>query len=135
MHIIAGANMVMMPAASFLLFVRVKAVYSQNIHVTTFFSFCWLVMLSFFVFDSIRGILQCSDPRSLAKCFVLQHTDAWGYMANAVYDTLLYLSISWQLASFAPADRWQERLKSFFTGEGLGWLSKVLLQSGQMYYL
>ena len=30
---------------------------------------------------------------------------------------------------------WRARTKSFFTGEGLFYLSKALLQSGQVYYL
>jgi hypothetical protein len=45
------------------------------------------------------------------------------------------LSISWQLALFAPAHKWYDWLKSFVTGDGLSWLSKLLLQSGQIYYL
>jgi hypothetical protein len=61
--------------------------------------------------------------------------DALAYISTATFDTLMYLSISWRLASFATIDRWQDRLRLFITGNGLGWLSKVLLQSGQMYYL
>jgi hypothetical protein len=47
----------------------------------------------------------------------------------------MYLSISWRLASFSTSNTWQASFKSFFTGDELGWLSKVLLQSGQLYYL
>jgi len=46
----------------------------------------------------------------------------------------MYLAISWRLASFATVDRWQDRLRLFVTGEGLGWLSQVLLRSDQAYY-
>ena len=134
-RILPAINVVIIPSASILLSIRVRAVYSRNIYINIFFGSCWLVVFGFFAFDSINGLLRCSRFILPTQCFVLHHTDAWGYMANVVYDTLLYLSISWRLASFAPTDRWQDRLKSFFTGEGLGWLSRVLLQSGQLYYL
>jgi hypothetical protein len=126
--------MMIMPANSALFFIRVRAVYWRNKYVTAFFGSYWLAILGFFIFDSISGIMRCSDIGPSTRCFVLQHSDAWGYIATAVYDTLMYLSISWRLASFTPADRWQDRLKSFVTGNGLGSLSKALLQSGQMYY-
>jgi hypothetical protein len=66
---------------------------------------------------------------------MVEHKDAWGYIATAAYDTLLYLAMSLRLASIAVVDSWQDQLKSFVTGDGLGWLSKVLLRSGQLYYL
>ena len=126
--------MIIMPANSALFFIRVRAVYWRNKYVTAFFGSYWLAILGFFIFDSISGIMRCSDIGPSTRCFVDQHTDAWGYIATAVYDTLMYLSISWRLASFVQANRWQDRLKLFFTGDGFGCLSKALLQSGQMYY-
>ncbi|KIM83629.1 hypothetical protein PILCRDRAFT_819269 [Piloderma croceum F 1598] len=127
-------NVVIMPAASALFFIRLRAVYSRNNYMTAFFGFWLLVILAFFLFDSARVIMQRSEIAQL-KCYWTAHyIDAWGYIATAAYDTLMYFSISWQLASFAVVDRWQDRLKLFVTGNGLGWLSKVLLQSGQMYY-
>jgi hypothetical protein len=132
-RLIGAANIVIMPAASGLFFVRLSAVYSCNKCVMTCFGCCWLGILGIFVFDTTVGILRCLDHS--AMCFVVQHNDAWGYIAAAIYDTLMYFAISWRLASFATVDRWQDRLRSFVTGDRLGWLSKVLLQSGQAYYL
>jgi hypothetical protein len=66
----------------------------------------------------------------------VESSDAWGFVANSIYDTLIYLAISWQLASFSMAgDGWKDRLRSFVSGDGLLGLSKALLQSGQIYYL
>ena len=51
-------------------------------------------------------------------------------------DTLVFLAISYRMTSFAIVkSTWRARTKSFFTGDGLYYLSKVLLQSGQVYYL
>jgi hypothetical protein len=53
-----------------------------------------------------------------------------------VNDTLVFLAISYRMTSFAMVkSTWRARTKSFFTGDGLYYLSKVLLQSGQIYYL
>jgi hypothetical protein len=124
-----------MPAASALFFIRLSAVYSRNKYITAFFGSFWLVILGLFVFDSTKSIMRCSEIVQSTHCWKARRIDAWGYIAAAAYDTLMYLSISWQLASFATVDRWQDRLRLFVTGNGLGWLSKVLLQSGQVYYL
>lgn len=133
-QVVGAANIAIMPAASALFFMRLSAVYSHDKYIMTFFGSCWLAILGLFLFDSSR-VLHSSEISHSAQCLAIQHRDAWGYLATAVYDTLMYFSISWRLASFATVDRWQDRLKSFFTGSGLGWLSKVLLRSGQMYYL
>jgi hypothetical protein len=124
-----------MPAASGLFFIRLSAVYSRRKYIMIFFGVCWLGVIGTFAYFSIEGMAQCSGANSSPQCFMVQPVDAWEYIATAIYDTLMYLAISWQLASFATVNRWQDRLKSFVTGDGLGWLSKVLLQSGQVYYL
>jgi len=130
-----AANIVIMPAASGLFFIRLSAVYSRDKYIMAFFGSCWLAILGLFLFDSARVLLQSSDIDPSMGCLTAEHRDAWGYIATAVYDTLMYLAISWRLASFATVDRWQDRLRLFVTGDGLGWLSQVLLRSGQVYYL
>ena len=134
-HLITVTNIIIMPAASGLFFIRLSAVYSHSKYILISFAFCWLGVLGIFAYISIEGMARCSGVNRSTQCFVVQPIDAWGYIATAIYDTLMYLAISWQLASLASVDRWQDRLKSFVTGAGLGWLSKVLLQSGQVYYL
>jgi len=131
---VGAANIVIMPAASGLFFIRLSAVYSRNKYIMTFFGFCWLATLGFFLFDSARVLLRSSNVGQSVPCLAAEHKDAWGYIATAVYDTFMYIAISWRLASCASVDRWQDRLRLFVTGDGLGWLSQVLLRSGQMYY-
>jgi len=133
--LISALNIVMMPAASTFFFIRLSAVYSCNKYIMGFFGLCWLIILGLFVSESVQGILRCSKVIESTQCFTERHVDAWGYIATAAYDTLMYIFISWKLASSALVDKWQDRLRAFATGNRLGWLSKVLLQSGQMYYL
>ncbi len=58
------------------------------------------------------------------------------YLISAVYDALLFLAVTYRLLFYhLYRDGQTSRLKSFFSGEGLGHVSKVLLQTGQSYYL
>ena len=129
---IGAANILIMPAVSGLFYVRLVAVYSHNKYIMGVFGTCWLGLLAIFIFDSITVFTRFSQSTG---CYVIKHSDAWGYIATAVYDTLMYLAISWRLASFASIDGWKSQAKSFITGGGLGGLAKVLLRSGQVYYL
>jgi hypothetical protein len=133
--LIAVANSVTIPAASCLFFIRLAAVYLRDTYIMAFFGSCWLVVLGCFVFDGTKSLLRLPDVSQPTQCVVVNHRDAWGYIATALYDTLMYISISWRLASFSTFHSWQERLESFVTGDGLGWLFKVILRSGQVYYL
>jgi hypothetical protein len=57
-------------------------------------------------------------------------------IVTAVNDTLVYVAISYRLATISMVSgTWRARAKSFFTGNGLHSLSKALLESGQVYYL
>jgi hypothetical protein len=132
--LISVLNMIIIPAGSALFFVRLRAVYSHKKYVLGFFILWWLSILGLFIFDSARGLSRCLGIVQSTQCFT-DRPDALAYLATTSYDTLMYGFISWKLASFAWVDRWQDWLRSFFTGDGLGWLSKVLLQSGQTYYL
>jgi hypothetical protein len=131
-QMIAAANVLIMPAVCGLFCIRLNAVYSYNKYIMIIFGLCWLAILAIFIFDTVTVLSRFSQSTG---CFVVEHSDAWGYIATAVYDTLMYLAISWRLAWFAPSNGWQSRTKSFFTGGGLSGLSKVLLRSGQVYYL
>ena len=60
---------------------------------------------------------------------------SFGFIAAAVYDTIVFVSISYKLVVSSFADNWTGRLKSFFRGQYMGHISRVLLKSGQLYYL
>jgi hypothetical protein len=127
---IAAAKIVTIPAISGIFYARLSAVYLHNKAVMAFFGAWWLGIFACFL---VNGINMLSRPNQIKQ---IEHQDAWGYIANLVYDTLIYLAISWQLASFPVAgDGWKYRLRSFVHGDGLFHLSKILLHSGQVYYL
>jgi len=131
---IGVTNLVIMPTISGLFFIRASAVFSRNKYIIGIFGSCWLGVLGIFIFDSATILRRISTSGPSMQCFVVKHTDAWGYIGTAAYDTLMYFAISWRLASFTMTDGWNSRAKSFVTGSGLGGLSKALLRNGQVYY-
>ena len=56
-------------------------------------------------------------------------------VATTGIDALIFLAITYQILKWhAIGDRWQDKAKGFFRGEGLFKMSKLLLQTGQLYY-
>jgi len=133
-RLIGACNIIIMPAISVIFFVRLSAVYSRDKWVIIFFGSCCIAILGIFIFDTATGLSQSLGDDQFA-CFSVKNINVWGYIATAAYDTLVYIAISWRLASFGMSDHWKSRVKAFITGIGLRGLSKILLQSGQAYYL
>lgn len=124
-----------MPAVCGLFFVRLSAIYAGNKYVITFFGLSWLGVLGIFIYDTTTVLSRFRSQGASFQCYSVKGYDAWEYIATASYDTLIYLAISLRLASLGMDDNWKSRLKSFVTGGGLSGLMRVLLRSGQVYYL
>lgn len=135
----AAVNIFAVPTISFLFFLRVTAVYLHNKVIITFFGVLWFGVLSLFVLDSTTMFsFDFIDEKHSRPCSLAGRTiDAWAYVASAIFDTLVFLAISWRLASTSMTSNasFRDRLKSFVRGEGLLDLSKALLHSGQLYYM
>ena len=59
-----------------------------------------------------------------------------GMVASTIYDTLVFLAISWKLSTDSmTGSTFGNKVKLFFGGRALPTLSRGLLQSGQVYYL
>jgi len=135
MPVLYAMNMITLPLASALFFLRLKAVYHDDTYVIAFFSLFWLAVLFVFIIETIRTLVPCvQDGHTSLDCIDGRPIIGYPYLMAAINDSLMYLAMSWRLASFVPSERWQHRLRSFVTGKGLGSISKVLLQSGQLYY-
>ncbi|KZP23855.1 hypothetical protein FIBSPDRAFT_447784 [Athelia psychrophila] len=120
-----------LPTASLLFYIRLSAIYLHDKRAMVFFGLLWSAVMGYFVYDTVQSHEQ----------FVLIHSispgknHAWIYITNAIFDTLVYLAISWKLAAFSTSDdSYKQRLLSFTTGDGLLGLTKALLRGGQIYY-
>lgn len=121
-------------AALFL--IRVTAIYSQDRWISAFFVASWVVVLGLYIYDDTLAALAFAEHPESQRCIEGPGHGALGSLANAIFDTLVYLAISWRITSYSVAgDNWKDRLRSFTRGDGLLGLSKSLLYSGQIYYL
>ncbi|OAX32247.1 hypothetical protein K503DRAFT_852173 [Rhizopogon vinicolor AM-OR11-026] len=124
------------PGTAALFFFRVRAVYDRSKIVTAVFGILWLATLS----AAIALPFMVTGEHIGTTDYCIQSSVASGASAvliiNACSDALVFLAISWRIARNNSAGQTlREHLRSFYKGDGLPRLSKLLLQSGQAYYL
>ncbi|KAJ3551972.1 hypothetical protein NM688_g4405 [Phlebia brevispora] len=124
------------PANSFLMYLRVRAVYNHSMVIKTIFGICWLGVLggSLTAPFSLKGAHIGTTKRCIDSS--IKAYGAAGLLAAAINDTLIFLAITYHLlTSHLTTDAWSDRLRSFVRGEGLHRMPKLLLQTGQLYYM
>ncbi|KZP23848.1 hypothetical protein FIBSPDRAFT_447659 [Athelia psychrophila] len=127
------------PATALLFCFRVSAIYLNSRIMVAFFTLGWLAVTGCRAYDAYLGMLKFSSGPDRSCGIILPANgkiDAVSYVSLAVYDTVVYLAISWRLSSEPmTGSHWQARLSSFVSGTGLYRLSRTLLRDGQFYYL
>lgn len=121
-------------ASEFLFFIRLQAVYNRNgVVIATFFVLCVaLAVGGIFVAIGVKGgpagdTQYCEDV-SVAR------TVFYSELAPLVFDTLVFLAISWRLSRLASFDE-KGSIGSMLFGTNLPAFTKSLLQDGQIYYV
>ncbi len=131
-------------ANSLLMFFRVRAVFNHSTPTVVAFGLLWMASVgaAFTSPLALRGetaTLQAGNttiqvPEATVQRFVIS-----SYVITAVYDALVVIAITYQLF-FGPrlpvtSSSGVSYIKSLIKGEGLGAMSKTLLQTGLLYYL
>ncbi|CAL1702868.1 unnamed protein product [Somion occarium] len=119
------------PLNSLLFFLRVRAVFLGSRIALAVFGFLWLSTLTSLTMPfgtKLGSTIVCGIGN------VKPYTSA-GYITLAVFDTTVFVAISWQILSMNLAETWRQRVRSFVGRDNMGQLSKALLQTGQSYYL
>ena len=129
--------------ATLLFFFRLRAIYNQNrITVSTFFVL-WLVFPAASIwFTYTSGIyLTRLNYTSFRYCTDLGSATQGQFLVTQigilVYDTLVFITISWRLCkiSYVKPPGPRESLKLLLFGEYLPIFTKSLYRDGQVYYL
>jgi hypothetical protein len=118
---------------------RLRAIYGGNRIVTFIFGSLWLALVGASVTLPIAGVITTSleNPPGCLVVRSKKYDGAFGIILT-VYDTLVFLAISYRLASIFPKTEQQtqwEQIKALFSGSNLPAFSKTLFTDGQMYYL
>ncbi|KAH8079443.1 hypothetical protein BXZ70DRAFT_961006 [Cristinia sonorae] len=114
---------------------RIYAIFNGRRFIIGFFTFLWIAVFACTFTAPFAMPTQHVGPTKYCVSQNVWKPGAAGVVAGAVYDTLVFLAITWELSSLVPYDSSRERMKTIVSGAGLGRISKGLLQSGQMYYL
>ncbi|KDR70733.1 hypothetical protein GALMADRAFT_230017 [Galerina marginata CBS 339.88] len=125
-------------STALLFFIRVRAIYHGNYFVAAFFLILWLGVLV--GTSTIPWAIRAAEIGPTEYCFTGGNVP--GYLAASgaitlVFDTLVYLAITWKLTRdlYIARHRSDGGAWALFTGGNLPMFSKGLLQDGQVYYL
>jgi len=135
LYIIGGFYVIAIPSTSLLFFFRVRAVYSNSPYITWFFGLVWISLLGLSVCVPLSIDGGHIGPTKRCINTVVRSYGSTPIILNAIYDTLVFLTISFRIVSFTFVGETKgAQIKSFFFGDGLPRMSKGLLQGGQLYY-
>jgi len=129
-YVISASHMFGVPATSLLFYFRVRAIWCNSNIITVVFGLLWLGILgsSGLAVFNLRGAHLGMSHRCISASLPPYSSSL---IFNAVNDTLIFFAISWRIATLGFAGT---KLMSFVRGDGLPRLSKIILQSGQLYY-
>ncbi|EGO01350.1 hypothetical protein SERLA73DRAFT_167446 [Serpula lacrymans var. lacrymans S7.3] len=123
------------PATSLLFFFRIRAIFTGNNYIISFFFALWLAVLggSLTLLKGVRA--STIGPTQYCINSVIEPYVGATVIMPLVHDTLVFLAISWCLVSnshinYNATSRWKA-----LSGHYLPNFSKSLLRDGQLYYL
>ena len=123
------------PLNSLLFFLRARAVFLHSNIAVFAFALLWLSTISAVTIPFSVDGQQIGTTKSCVNSQVERLSSA-GAVATAVFDTVVFLAISFRVLQLSLRNTWKDRLfKSFLSGEGLGWVSKAVLHTGQLYFM
>lgn len=123
----------------FLVFLRVRAVYAHSRACIAAFAVLWLAVVASY----------CTVPLAFAGAYLGETrrcTTAEVRMYSVVsfamvilYDTLVFLATTYSLLAHhtvpVAGEGWRLRLKRSVRGHGMGSIARLMLKTGQLYYL
>ena len=122
------------PLNSSLFLLRIWGVFYGSKPVISLFSILWLS--TFASFPSIFAIKSHSiGPTNYCIVQNAPHLVSLAFTVTVVFDTLVFLAITFRIIFDSPVQGWKARLGLFFNGKNIDRISKALLQTGQVYYM
>lgn len=124
-----------LPLNSLLFLLRARAVFLYSRIAVFGFTLLWLATLSAL---SIPFSVDGAQIGTTNQCInsQVERLSSAGAVATSVFDTIVFLAISFRILQLSLRTNWKDRLlSSFLSGEGLGWVSKTVLHTGQLYFM
>lgn len=124
-------------STGFLFFLRLRAVYNRNRTVVAFFFVMWLGLLVSSVFVPLGVLGGPVAHTNYCKTTVVARSASVVHLAPLIYDTLVFIAISWRLCRIAtihPVGP-RQNMQVLLLGRYLPAFTKSMLLDGQIYYL
>lgn len=127
------------PLNSLLFLFRIRAIFNRSKRITIFFVVLWTIQFGSTMAAPFGVKAAHIEPVESCISTHVANFVSIGPIASWIYDTLIFIAISIKLTSYSRAatteKSWKGHLQSFFDGREIGQISRVLLQTGQLYYL
>ena len=118
---------------SSLFYLRALAVFTGSKAGIVFITLLWLTTFTALSIPlGVGASLETSQRRCIVTT-VLPYTST-GIVASLIFDTGVFLAISYQVLQTNFIDMHTNKLASRACGGGMGAVSRALLQSGEIYY-
>ncbi|KAK7692554.1 hypothetical protein QCA50_004184 [Cerrena zonata] len=135
LHVAAWLLALSTPCNALLFLVRIRGVFLHSPKIVWTFTALWSTTFASFLIplNYIGGQVLLANQNCL-----VEETRPWaviGFITILIFDTAVFVAISTKVLTVNMANTWGERARIFFGRRHLGRLSKVLLHSGQQFYL
>ncbi|KAJ7767952.1 hypothetical protein DFH07DRAFT_866847 [Mycena maculata] len=126
---------VSVPATAALFILRIVAVFHGNRVVVNSFLFAWFLTLGCSII--VPFYIGTTNIGPTKRCINTDvgHIAGVGTIVNTLTNLLVFIALSWRLTLNGTAPGLAGRSQSLIHGTSLPIMSKVLLQSGQIFYL
>ncbi|CAL1708186.1 unnamed protein product [Somion occarium] len=122
------------PSNSLLFFLRARGIfYHSRVFIVILFVL-WMSTLTSFA-SPFSSTAMHIGPTLYCTVDGFDKKIAIGFLTVGVFDTIVFISISIHLSSYGSADTWKGRMSTLFSGKNMGYLTRGLLKTGQVYYL
>ncbi|KAK7689895.1 hypothetical protein QCA50_006534 [Cerrena zonata] len=119
---------------SLLFLLRLCGIFHDCQRVKGVFVVLWLAELACSVLSSFSAYAKHVGPTKQCYTHSLTSFAPVGYIGVAVYDTLVFLTVSVKILRIDPALDWKSEVKLFFNNKHMSHVYRTLLRTGQLYY-
>ena len=128
------------PCNSLMFLFRVRALYKGSYAVLTLFTLLWASTLSSFAIVFGYKLEVFPNPLIPGTCSATVAASSgyfitFPFAALVLFDSAVTIAVSIHLLTLIPARSWSSRIRTVLFARGMSHAPRLLLRSGQIYYL
>lgn len=120
---------------SLLFLIRINAIFSEDMRVKILFTLVWLAAVGCTMTSPFSLEVTHIGTTNFCGFSRVRKFASAGMVAWAVNDTLVCAAITVRIVLDASMLSGSRRLSTILSGEGVGYIARILLQGGLQYYL